>query len=177
MARAITETESSQLLSSFSSSAWRLETRDSYHLDYEAADFEQFLAGQPVAPPEVSWWRPWLDRISAMAQQGKHVGRVRILAEPPTDYQRWELWAARWHADAGEQIGYLGRSQAVALGLPTDHDWWLLDEQAVIVMRFDETGRIAGKELVTDPGIVAQHREWRDLAVRHAIPAEGFTAA
>jgi hypothetical protein len=63
------------------------------------------------------------------------------------------------------------------LGLPTNYDWWLLDEQAVIVMRFDETGRIAGKELVTDPGIVAQHREWRDLVVRHAIPAEEFTAA
>lgn len=101
----------------------------------------------------------------------------RILAEPPSDYQRWELWAARWHADAGEQIGYLSRSQAVALGLPTNYDWWLLDEQAVIVMRFDETGRIAGKELVTDPGIVARHREWRDVVVRHAIPAEEFTAA
>jgi hypothetical protein len=173
----ISEVEFGRLLKSFNRSAWRLETYDSYHLDYEAADFERFVAGHPVPPPEVSWWRPWLDRISAMAQQGKRVGRVRILAEPPTDYQRWELWAARWHADAGEQIGYLGRSQAVALGLPTDHDWWLLDEQAVIVMRFDETGRIAGKELVTDPGIVAQHREWRDLAVRHAIPAEEFTAA
>ena len=121
MARLITETESSRLLSAFSSSAWRLETRGSYHLDYETADFEQFLAGQPVPPPEVSWWRPWLDKISAMARQGKRVGRVRILAEPPTDYQRWELWAARWHADAGEQIGYLSHSQAIALGLPTGH--------------------------------------------------------
>jgi hypothetical protein len=105
------------------------------------------------------------------------MGRVRILAEPPTDYQSWELWAAPWHAQAGEQIGYLTRSQANALGLPTRYDWWLLDEQAVIVMRFDETGRIAGKDLVTDPGIVAEHREWRDLAVRHAVPAEEFTAA
>jgi Family of unknown function (DUF6879) len=175
--RPITEAEFGRLLESFGFSAWRLETCDSYHLDYEAADFEQFLAGRPVPPPEVSWWRPWLDMISVMTQEGKRIGRVRILAEPPSDYQRWELWAARWHADAGEQIGYLSRSQAVALGLPTNYDWWLLDEQAVIVMRFDETGRIAGKELVTDPGIVARHREWRDLVVRHAIPAEEFTAA
>lgn len=173
----ISEAESSRLLASFSQSAWRLESYDTYHLDYETADFERFLAGRSAPPTEISWWRPWLDMITAMTADGKRVGRVRILAEPPTDYQRWELWAARWHADAGEQIGYLGRSQAVALALPTDHDWWLLDEQSVIVMRFDETGRIAGKELVTDPGIVAQHREWRDLAVRHAIPAEEFTTA
>lgn len=143
----------------------------------EDADFEQFLAGQPVPPPEVSWWRPWLDMICVMTQEGKRIGRVRILAEPPSDYQRWELWAAHWHTQAGEQIGYLSRSRAAAAGLPTGHDWWLLDEQTVIIMRFDDVGRIASKELVADPSIVAQHREWRDLAVRHAIPAEEFTAA
>jgi hypothetical protein len=175
--RPITEAEFGRLLKSFSRSAWRLETYDSYHLGYEAADFEQFLAGRPVPPPEVSWWRPWLDMISTMTQEGKRIGRVRILAEPPTDYQRWELWAAHWHAQAGEQTSYLSRSQAAALGLRTKHDWWLLDEQTVIVMRFDDGGKIVGKELITDPGIVAQHREWRDLAVCHAIPAEEFTAA
>jgi hypothetical protein len=173
----ITEAEFSRMLESFSHSAWRLETYDTYHLDYEATDFQQFLAGRSAPPTEISWWRPWLDMVTAMTREGKRVGRVRILAEPPTDYQRWELWAAPWHAQAGEQIGYLTRTQANALGLPTRYDWWLLDEQAVIVMRFDETGRIAGKDLVTDPGIVAEHREWRDLAVRHAVPAEEFTAA
>jgi len=177
LARPITEAEFGRLLESFSFSAWRLETFDSYHLNYEAADFEQFLAGQPVPPPEVSWWRPWLDMISVITQEGKRIGRVRILAEPPTDYQRWELWASRWHAQAGEQIGYLRRSQAAATGLPTGHDWWLLDEEKVVLMWFDEAGKIAGKELATGPGIVAQHREWRDLAVRHATPAEEYTAA
>jgi hypothetical protein len=175
--RPITEAEFSRLLESFSRSAWRLETYDSYHLDYEAADFQQFLAGRSAPPTEISWWRPWLDMVTAMTREGKRIGRVRILAEPPTDYQRWELWSAPWHAQAGEQIGYLTRSQANALGLPTRYDWWLLDEQAVIVMRFDEAGRIAGKDLVTDPGIVAEHQELRDLAVRHAVPAEAFTAA
>ena len=175
--RPITEAEFSRLLESFRHSAWRLETYDTYHLDYEAADFQQFLAGRSAPPTEISWWRPWLDMVTAMTREGKRVGRVRILAEPPTDYQRWELWAAPWHAQAGEQIGYLIRSRANALGLPTGYDWWLLDEQAVIVMRFDEAGRIAGKDLVIDPGMVADHREWRDLAVRHAVPAEMFTAA
>src|SRR5437667_805683 len=108
----ITEAEFSRLLESFSHSAWRLETYDTYHLDYEAADFQQFLAGRSAPPTEISWWRPWLDMVTAMTREGKRVGRVRILAEPPTDYQRWELWAALWHAQAGEQIGYLTRSQA-----------------------------------------------------------------
>ncbi len=46
--------------------------------------------------------------------------RVRVLAEPPTTYQRWLLWGDRWHAEAGEQISYLPGSHAMAIGLPLD---------------------------------------------------------
>lgn len=175
--RPVTEAEFGQMLATFGQSAWRLETYGWYALDYEASDLELFLAGQPVPPPQVSWWRPWLDAIADMTRQGKTIGRVRIIAEPPTDYQRWELWAAPWHAEAGEDIGYMTLSRATAIGLPADYDWWLLDEKAVIIMRFGTDGRIAGKTLVDDPDVVAAHIEWRDLAIRHATPAEQFTAA
>jgi len=166
----ITETEFEELLRSFRRSAFRFEARDAYALDYEQADFDLFLAGQPVAPPDVAWWGPWLERIAAMTAAGRTVGRVRVLAGPPTDYQRWELWAAPWHASAGEAIGYLPRSEAEALGLP-DADWWLLDDERLILMEFGAAGEIAGKSLTADPEIVARHREWRDLAVANAAPA------
>lgn len=176
-AASITEAEFDDLLSSFARTAFRLETRDSYALGYEAADYERFLAGDPVPPPEVSWWRPWLDQITDLTRAGKRISRVRILAEPPTDYQRWELWAAPWHAGAGEDIRYLRRRDAVSAGLPVTSDWWLLDDERVILMRFDAEGRITGKLLVTSPDVAARHREWRDLAVLNAMPAEEFTAA
>jgi hypothetical protein len=31
--------------------------------------------------------------------------------------------------------------------------------------------------IITDPGMIARHREWRDLAVRNATTAEKFAAA
>ena len=96
--RRISEDEFGEMLRTFRRSAFRLEARDHYALGYEAADFERFLAGNPVPPPQVDWWRPWLDQIAELTQQGKRIGRVRVLAEPPSDYQRWELWAAPWHA-------------------------------------------------------------------------------
>ncbi len=173
----VTEEEFGTLLATFRASAFRLETRSHYALDYEAADFDDFLAGHPAAPPDVSWWRPWLDRIAEMTRiEGKTISRVRIVDDPPSDYQRWELWAGRWHAEAGERIGYLTRPAAVALGLPGG-DWWLLDDRRVILMAFDAAGRIAGKTITGDEEIVARYRAWRDLAVRNAIPAEQLTAA
>jgi hypothetical protein len=173
----ITDEELGGLFGSFRRTAFRLETRDDYALDYEAQDFEWFLAGDPVPPPEVGWWRPWLDQITELTRQGKQVARVRVVAEPPSPYQRWEIWAAPWHARAGERIGYMPRSKALRVGLPLRTDWWLLDDERLILMQFDAAGRKAGNLLVTDPEVVGQHCEWRDLAVRHAIPAEEVTAA
>jgi hypothetical protein len=172
----ITEAEFDGLLATFRRSAFRLETRDHYALGYERADFEQFLSGSPTPPTEVNWWRPWLEQIRSLTQEGKTISRVRIVADPPSGYQRWELWAARWHAEAGEQISYMPRSRAVSIGLPVDDDWWLLDDERLIIMRFTGAGEIDGKTLITDAGTVARHREWRDLAVRNATAAEEIAA-
>ena len=146
----ITEAEFDQMLRSFRRSAFRLETRDAYALDYERADFDKFLAGLPTPPPELDWWRPWLERIERFTKEGKAVSRVRVLAEPPSDYQRWELWAAPWHSRAGERIAYLARSEAERIGLPLNHDWWLLDDRTLILMLFTDAGEIESKALVTD---------------------------
>jgi hypothetical protein len=173
----ISEAEFGRMLSNWRSTAFRYETRDHYALDYEEADYQDFLVGQPTPPPEVAWWRPWLDQIADLTAQGRRMSRVRLLAEPPSAYQRWELWAAPWQAKAGEDIRYMSRSTAVRLGLPDGPDWWLLDDQRLIIMEFTVDGEIAGKLLVTDPDEIARHQEWRDLAVRHAIPAARYSAA
>lgn len=175
MSNPISEDEFDRLLGGIERSAFRLETRDVYALGYERADFERFLTGSPVPPPEVPWWRPWLEQVARLTSQGRHVRRVRVLAEPPSDYQRWELWATPWHARAGERIDYLPRSLATRINLPLGNDWWLLDEASIILMRFTPAGEIEGKTLITDPGTVGDYQRWRDVAIRNATPAETIT--
>lgn len=173
MVTEITEEEFAGLLRSFRRSAFRLETLDAYALDYERPDFERFLAGSPGVPP----WQDWLDQVAAQTREGKTVTRVRVLAEPPTDYQRWMLWAGPWYARVHEEILCMPRSQAVSLRLPLELDWWLLDDERLILMYFTSAGEIAGKVLITEPGVVARHREWRDLAVHNATAAQEVAAA
>lgn len=175
--RAISEGEFDDLLRSIERSAFRLETRDSYALSYEREDFDRFLDGTPTPPPDLGWWRPWLEQIKRLTSEGKRIGRVRILAEPPTRYQQWELWAAPWHVEAGEQIRYMPRSHAKRLDLPLGHDWWLLDDKRVIRMWFTKAGEIDRKLLTDDREIIALYLKWRDLAVRNATPAEQIAAA
>lgn len=169
----ITEAEFAELLRTFECSAFRLEARSAYTLSYEEADFAAFLAGSPVPPPEIGWWREWLAQVAGLVRQGRTVTRVRVLEEPPSDYQRWMMWAGPWYGQAGEQIQYLTRGDAAGLAIPLETDWWLLDDERLILMYFSDAGEIAGKELVTDTGIVARHCAWRDVALRHATGGAG----
>jgi hypothetical protein len=118
-----------------------------------------------------------MEQVARQTAQGKRIGRVRVQAEPPTGYQRWERYVGRWNAAAGEDIRYMSRSRAEQIGLPLDHDWWLLDDDRVIAMRFAAAGEIEAMELITGPGSVAAYLTWRDLAVRNATPAEQIAAA
>jgi hypothetical protein len=47
-------------------------------------------------------------------------------------------------------------------------DWWLLDDERVIVMHFTAEGEVSGKELVTDGESVARYRTLRDLAIENS---------
>jgi hypothetical protein len=177
MGRQITEAEFGELLSGFARSAFRLETRASYAIGIERDAYHRFLAGHPPPPSEVGWFQDWLSQIRQLCVSGRTIGRVRVLTEPPTDYQRFEMWCGRWNREAGEQIRYMPRSRAAGIGLPLDDDFWLFDETRLIIMRFTDAGEIAGKELITDTGIIARYIAWRDLAVNHATATEAASVA
>jgi hypothetical protein len=105
----LADDEFRDLLRTFRAEAFYYEAQPTYALDYEETDLRLFLDGRPVPPPEIGWWRPWLDQIAELTRQGKQVARVRVIGEPPSGYQRWQLWSLPWHAAAGEQITYLTR--------------------------------------------------------------------
>ena len=177
MASLITDAEFAGLFRSFRMSAWRLEA-SCYKLDYEAAEFQRFIAGEPRVPSEISWWRPWFDKVRGWKDLGMEIGRVRVDDVPLTPYQRWQHWAEPWHQEAGEDIKHLPRPRAAELGLPL-YDYWLFDDDRVVLMMFSSTGELTGRVLIEHadaPGIVSQHCAWRDLAVRNATLAEAVAA-
>jgi hypothetical protein len=163
----ITEDEFSEALRTFKRSAFRVEAQPTYALSDERADFDRFLAGSPTPPPEMAWYRPWADQVAQWTRDGKIIVRVRVLTEPPTDYQRWLLWGSPWFASIGEDIRYMNHSTAQRIALPLQ-DWWLLDDERVIVMHFTTEGEVSGKELVTDRESVASYRKLRDLAIENS---------
>lgn len=157
------------LLATVRASAFRLELQREYREPVEADTVAKFLAGNPQNPNEVPALRDWFAQVRRLTNQGRRFERVRIHEDPPTAYQQWERWIGRWNVDAGETLRYLTRQQAGEIGLlPAvgNTDWWLLDDERLILMKFDDRHRRTDT-LTTDPALLGQARAWRDLAVRH----------
>ena len=149
-------------------SLFRIEAFESPALTEEAADFERFLAGSPTPPEEMAWFRPWIDQVSEWTDKGVTLTRVRVLAQPPTDYQRWLIWGGPFFGSIGERIRYMDNAMADHIGLPAK-DWWLIDDDRVIMVLFEDgTGEVIGYGLIDDPNEVGIYRLYRDLALENS---------
>lgn len=170
----ITDTEFGELLRTFERTAFRLELQPTYMETDELDTVARFAAGQPQPPTEVPYLKAWFDQVRRLTGEGKTIDRVRVHEDPPTSYQRWERWIGSWNTAAGETIRYMTRAHAHEIGLlpaAGTTDWWLLDNERLIVMTFDDDGRRIHNAFITGPTTIAQAGTWRDLAVRYSIAA------
>lgn len=151
--------------------AYRLELLDMYDAPDTPGRVRRFLAGEP---PDLAYRAKWDAFIAGVRRAGGTMSRVHVVAEPLTDYLRYELDFYRLSVAAGEDIRILPRTDAAGLDLP-DFDYWLFDEAAA-VMIYDESTRFLRAELVSDPGFLADCRRWRDIAMSHAVPLADYTS-
>ena len=150
--------------------AYRLEVRTSYGIPEEDEPYRRFLTHED---PGLEWFEPWLNLMREETGKGKRVERVRVIDEPPSDYLKFELWGTPYNLAAGEDIRYLARDQAVALGLPT-YDYWLFDSRILARLQFGEHDRFLGVLLSDEPDDVLRHVQWQGAAWHHAITFETY---
>jgi hypothetical protein len=161
----------------FSSTAARLETLPAYDVGgEEARRIAAWRARQP-RPERSVRTSPWLARIAVTtATGGKTWTRVRIVDDPLTDYQRYQLQSYVEGQAAGERI-LLARRSAVADVGP---DVWLFDAATdhafALVMRYDAAGRWLGFEHLTEPATVAGLARRLAAVELRAMPLNVFLA-
>ena len=161
------------LFSSFSRSAQRLEARDHYAGDQ--ALFEQWQRGELGEPALADKVAAWLGGVRATTAAGGRYERVRVVSEPPTDYQRFALATTKASTAAGEDIRYLERGLAAVRDLPA-HDFWLFDSERLALLYFTADDRMLGAQVITEAAVVTQHQQWFDAAFSIATPYAAYVA-
>jgi hypothetical protein len=156
----------------FDRTAYRLELLDWYTSPATERRLARFLAGEKVTAAERAGW---LSMLAAMRAAGKTMSRVHVIAEPLTDYLRYELACYESSVEAGEDIRILPADVATELDKP-DFDYWLFDDVRVAVNYYGERGLWLRAEIVTEPAFVADCRHWRDQTLSKAIPYSDYMA-
>ncbi|MEV2195529.1 DUF6879 family protein [Streptomyces phaeochromogenes] len=164
--------EFGRLFHSFEYSAWHLETRRGYASDREDLGFEEFLA-TGVAPMDLD--SDWCTNIRRQTSEGKYVGRVRVVDNPPTEGQLFLLSYARCNATTGEDVRNLWREEAERVHLPAE-DFWLFDSRLVAVLRFDDQDVFHDVQVITEPAEVLRYCQVRDAAVHASVRYDQFEA-
>ncbi|MGH3587729.1 MAG: DUF6879 family protein [Pseudonocardia sp.] len=164
--------EFGRLFETFEHSAWRLESRRGYASDREDVDFEEFLKTGEV-PYDLD--SQWCTNMLRQTGEGKRVGRVRIVDDPPTEGQLFWLAYAECNEATGEDIHSLPRAEAERLHLP-EADFWVFDSRLVALLNFDAADVLLNVEVITEPAEVNRHLQAIDAAMHHAVPRRQFAA-
>jgi hypothetical protein len=169
----LSRAEFEALFDSFAVSAWRLEIQGVYDEPEEREPLRRFLTGEP---DDLAWMADWFDWIREITAAGKTLRRTRLLMDPLTDYQRFELgWLTPPAVDAGEDIRVLGEHRARELHLP-DRDFWVFDGRLVAVLQFGPAG-VAGADLLDSDDTVRPYLEAHDRAWDASIPYREWAAS
>lgn len=147
------------LVRAYRRTAHRLEQAKVYLGDVRSGSLDAWLAGA-IAPRTAN---PWTEMVAAKTATGSRMERVRMHDDPPTPYQKWLRWASASNIAAGEIQRYVSRADAVDAGLADAGDWWLIDDELLIVFHFEGIERVA-VEVVDDAGRVTEARGWWRIA-------------
>ncbi|WP_327413803.1 DUF6879 family protein [Streptomyces sp. NBC_01233] len=155
----------------FKRSAWRLEVQPTYTMPAEAESLARFLRGEPKPETHNAAWH---GTVRAAVEAGKSFGRVRVVRQPLTDYQRYQFaWGVPGNIQAGEDIQVLdltGRD----LDLP-DQDFWMFDESTMVHLNYRPDGTQINRELIESPDL-SKYLRWRDVALENAVPFGEYRA-
>jgi hypothetical protein len=149
--------------------AFRLETRRSYGVESERAEYEHFLSTGHLDIPDAD---QWLTRVRHFRQTGRWVGRVHVLSRPLGDYLRYEFAVYGFTVAAGEDVRILDVTEVEDSGLPKQ-DFWLFDEKSVVVMEYDDDGNQLGRELLEHVDSTP-YVTWKRLALDLAVPFASY---
>lgn len=171
--RATQDAEWAALFTGYTKSAYRQEGQQVYSSPIEDAAVARFLAGEPHGI-DLSWVT---SKLRPQRAAGRTKIKVRVVVEPPTAYTRMELSVYPELAVAGEDIRIIAVPEGSWPNALPGHDFWLFDDRDVWRMHYHDDHTFAGAELLDDEGAIADHLQWRDIALAQAVPLDGYLAA
>jgi len=158
----------------FTRTAWRLETLPAYGAPETDPDFAAFLALGHLTPlSERPRKQQWMAEVRAAVAVGKRIGRVHVLGQPLSDYLRYELATYPENVAVGEVVR-IADITPMQRHASLRHDFWLLDDDLVLLLDYDDQGRFLGISATRDRAVVRRHRRLQEMAIACSVKLEEY---
>ncbi|MFI1184286.1 DUF6879 family protein [Streptomyces sp. NPDC020799] len=118
-------------------------------------------------------FQQWLDWVSEASRRGVEFRRARVISVPESDYIRFEHFSSQANVEAGENIRWLPRRQASDIALP-GNDFWVFDNELVLVLHFTGDGELADRELTRDKQVLHLCLSAFEAVWERAVPHEDY---
>lgn len=160
----------------FTKTLFRLDAIDVYNVPGTAESLDRFLAGEPE--PDMTKKGPWLAQLRDQVTRGLYEHKVWALNTPLIDRTRLACeWGYAYNVKAGQDIRIFDRSAASwPEQASIDHDFYLIDDEEVLRMHYDDEGHFVGAEVLPDD-VLPEYRATRDALWAVAEPFEPWWAA
>ena len=160
----------------FKSSAFRLETLQAYAEPSEAQALSAFEQGIPVSSDYIS---DWCDMVRDHTASGKKMERVHLVNLPLSRYLQFEIETGYSQtSEAGEHILLLESSVVPdSLKESLTKDFWLFDENRVLVQHYSPEGTMLYSSLSSDQDTVDYFKGIRDQVLPLGVDFATFYAA
>jgi hypothetical protein len=153
----------------FRRSAWRLEALPAYGTAESVPAFGTWLkTGELVPLAERPAKIAWMTAVREATAQGRRLGRVRILHQPRVPFEDYELATYPENVEAGEDVRIADAAEHSDLTV-LDTDFWLLDDELVLVMDYDDDGRFRDLAPTRLPSVLRMARRRRDFAIARSV--------
>jgi hypothetical protein len=144
------------LFKTFKKSAFRLEGLPHYEVTDEQEQYGRFLKSGDIDP---TYNKEWTDTIKAAVERGASMKRLRLISDPLTNYEEFELLSYKTNSEAGEEIRAMDRDD-----WPWTGDFWFFDTTWIVRMHYDENGAFVGTEITeADEDDKADLEYWMDI--------------
>ena len=146
-----------------------------YEVPEEREDYGLYLAGEPL--PDRAQHR-WMTLMRLQVRAGRTWTNVHLLSQPLTPYLQYlSDWWYRYQHQAGARILFLAPEHASTIRALASRDFWLFDDERVVVLEYDLKGKFQSAEDATSPESLAAVRRARDFAVQNAMSLRTLLSA
>lgn len=155
---------------------FHLELLDSYEIDPEDESHEsfvQFKKGNVVIP---EWLNADFKDSETLREKDIREIRLHIVSLPLSDYLRWEIATSyRPFIEHGVDVFLISRNEFDQYALTIVDDFVVIDDESVVVIKYDEQGRWLGYEgPATEDTVVNSMVSLKNYLLSKALPLEEF---